>query len=180
MTRLPVPTRESLAPDAQAVWDMIAGPRGDVRGPHAMLLHNPSLARAVAALGERLRFQSSLPGAERELAILAAGREIGSRYEFVAHRPIAEREGARTEAIEAVRIDGPLDALTGRERLIIEVVRSLFRARALPDALYARAEAELDTQQLVELVTLAGFYGMIAFVLLGFEVDLPDDVAPPF
>ena len=180
MTRLPEPTRDALPPEAQAVWDMIAGPRGDVRGPHAMLLHNPSLAQAVAALGERLRFHSTLPGAERELAILTAGRESGSRYEFVAHRPIAEREGTRPEAIEVVRTDGPLDELTARERLIVEVVRSLYRTRSLPTEVYARAEAELETAQLVELVTLAGFYGMIAFVLLGFEVDLPAGVPPPF
>src|SRR5262249_28369750 len=80
---------------------------------------------------------------------------------------------ARPEAIEAVRANGPLDALTPRERLVVEVVRSLYRTRSLPGDLYARATAELETPQLVELVTLAGYYGMIAFVLLSFEVDLP-------
>src|SRR5436190_12505537 len=117
MARLPEPKREELDLDGQAAWDSIAESRGSVRGPFAMLMHNPSVARPVAELGERLRFHSSLPGAERELAILTAAREVGSRYEFVAHRPLAEREGARPEAIEAVRANGPLDALARRERL---------------------------------------------------------------
>ena len=72
------------------------------------------------------------------------------------------------------------DALTPRERLIVEVVRSLHRTRSLADDLYARATAELETPRLVELVTLAGYYGMIAFVLLAFEVDLPAGTEPPF
>lgn len=180
MARLSQPSRAQLSPEGQAAWDVIGGSRGSVRGPHLMLIHNPPLAAAVGRLGEQLRFNSTLPGAERELAILTAAREVGSAYEWIAHRPIAEREGARPEAIEAVRTLAAPDALSLRERVIVECVRSLYRTRALPDDLYARAAAELETAQLVELVTLAGFYGMIAFVLLGFEVELPEGTPAPF
>ena len=56
----------------------------------------------------------------------------------------------------------------------------LFRAHAIPDALYERAEADLGRQALVELVVLAGYYGLIGFVLNAFQADLPAGVRPPF
>jgi 4-carboxymuconolactone decarboxylase len=134
----------------------------------------------VAALGELLRFHSLLSGADRELAILAAGREVGAVYEWSAHEPLALREGTRPEAIDAVRNEQPLEGLQPREALIVSVVRALYQEHRLNDELYARAEGELGRAALVELVTLAGYYGMIGFVLNAFEVPLPAGATPAF
>ena len=180
MTRLPEVRRDALSPEGQAAYDQIASTRGDVRGPFALLLHHPALAERVAAVGEQLRFHSVLSGADRELAILAAGREVEAPYEWAAHEPIGLREGTRPEAIEVVRDRRPTTGLTPREALIIDTVRALYRDRRLSDDHYARAEAELGRQALVELVVLAGYYGMIGFVLNAFEMDLPAGVTPAF
>jgi 4-carboxymuconolactone decarboxylase len=97
----------------------------------------------------------------------------------VAHEPVALREGTRPEAIAVVRDDRSTHELTPREALLIETVRALYRARRLTPDQYAKAEAELGRQALIELVTLAGYYGMVAFVLNAFEVDLPPGTTPP-
>ena len=93
MARLPDLKREELDADSQAVWDRVAGSRGSVRGPFAILMHNPPLADRVAELGAQLRFRSSLTGAEKELAILTAGREVEAQYEWVAHEPLGTEGG---------------------------------------------------------------------------------------
>jgi 4-carboxymuconolactone decarboxylase len=173
MTRIPEPTREQLPADARGVFDRIAASRGGLRGPYGVLIHHPALADRVAALGEQLRFHSLLPGADRELAVLAAAREAESPYEWAAHEPIAQREGTRPEAIAAVRERRPPDGLSPRERTIIDTTRALYRTHRLTDGEYARAEAELGRSALIELVTLVGYYGLIAFVLNGFDVTLP-------
>lgn len=180
MARLADPKREELRPAAQAVWDRIGESRGAVRGPHGVLMHHPELARPVSEVGDYLRFHGLLPGADRELAILTAGREVEARYEWQAHEPIGLREGTRPEAIEVVRGNAPTDALQPRERVIIDVVRSLFRTHAIPGALYQSAEAELGREALIELVALVGYYGLIGFILNGFDVDLPPGAAPTF
>lgn len=176
MTRVPEPTRDQLDPAARAIYDRIAATRGATRGPYGVLLHHPALCERVAALGEQLRFHSLLPGADRELAILAAGREAEAPYEWAAHEPIALREGTRPEAIAVVRERRPTDGLRPREALLVDTVRALYRTHGLTAAEFARAEAELGRQALVELVTLAGYYGMIAAVLNAFDVDLPPDM----
>ncbi len=98
MSRLPAPTRDALPPEGQRAWDVIAGTRGGVPGPYGVLIRHPALAERVAALGTILRFEGALPGADRELAILTAGRELGARFEWHAHEPLARQEGVRPEA----------------------------------------------------------------------------------
>lgn len=180
MARLPEPRREDLPPESQAVWDRIQESRGGVRGPHSVLMYVPPLAAPVAEEGDYLRFHGTLPGADRELAILTAARELDVRYEWQAHEPIARREGATPAAIEVARTKGAAESLPARQRTIVEVVRSLVREHGIPDALFQRALTELGREQLVELVALAGYYGVIGFVLNGFEVDLPATAGPTF
>ena len=180
MARLPELTREEMSPEGQQAYDAITASRGRIVGPFAALLYHPALAEKVAAVGEQLRFHSMLSGAERELAILTAGREVEALFEWAAHEPIALREGTRPEAIAVVREQRATDGLAPREALIVDTVRALFRAHRLSDDQYARAEAGLGRQGLVELVVLAGYYSMIGFVLNTFEVDLPAGVTPAF
>jgi 4-carboxymuconolactone decarboxylase len=180
MARLRRLTREDLDAAEQSVYDRIAASRGAVRDPFATLLHHPLLAERVAALGEQLRFHSVLPGADRELAILTAGREVEALFQWADHEPVALREGTRPDAIEIVRHRGPTAALLPREALIVETVRALFRAHRLSDEQYQRAEAEFGRRGLVELVILAGYYSMMGFALNAFEIDLPDGATSAF
>jgi 4-carboxymuconolactone decarboxylase len=180
MARWTSVTRDGLPPEGQEAWDHIASTRGGVAGPYQVLIRVPPLAARVADLGTYLRFEGLLDAAERELAILTVAREIGSRYEWVGHEAIARREGTRAEAIEVVRAQGPTDGLAERERLIVELVRSLHREHRVPDALFAAAHDAFGQARLVELVGLAGYYGLIALVLVGFEVEPSGGAPPPF
>jgi 4-carboxymuconolactone decarboxylase len=180
VTRLPSLTRDQLDPDAQAVWDRVASSRGSVRGPHAFLMYQPALADRVAELGSQLRFRGGLSGADRELAILTAGREVEAAYEWAAHEPLGLKEGVRPEAIEVLRHQRTTTELEPREALIVDTVRALYRDHQIPDDLYARAEDTFGKHGLVELVVLVGYYGMIGFVLNAFEAELPPGAKPPF
>lgn len=180
MARLPSVSRDDLDPEDQAVYDRVASSRGSVRGPFSVLIHNPPVADRVAELGSQLRFRSTLNGADRELAILAAGREVEAPYEWYGHEALALEEGTRAEAIEVLRRRGSTDELTPHEALIVDVVRALYREHRVPADLYARAEAEFGRKTLVELVVLAGYYGLMGFTLNAFEADLPPGVKQPF
>lgn len=180
MARLPSLKREELGPEAQAVWGRVATSRGSVRGPHAFLMYHPPVADRAAELGAQLRFRGVLSGADRELAILTAGREVEATYEWAAHEPLGREEGVRPEAIEVLRHQRSTADLQPREAIIIDTVRALYRDHRIPDELYQRAEAAFGRQGLVELVVLAGYYGMIGFVLNAFEAELPEGVRPAF
>jgi hypothetical protein len=96
------------------------------------------------------------------------------------HEPFGRREGLPPETLELVRSAGSLDRLGPHERLIVEIVRSICASHSIPDDLYGRAAVELGPEFLVELVTLTGFYIMIAVLLLSFDFDLPEGAVQPF
>jgi 4-carboxymuconolactone decarboxylase len=176
MGRLPAPDRNALSPEDKAVWDRIAAVRGGVRGPFGVLMHVPQLADRVRDLEDYFRFDGELPAADRELVILVAAREMEARYAWARHEHRAHEEGTPEEAVAAVRSNGPLDELTRRDRLLVEITRTLLRTRRLTDAQYADAVAELGSRQLIELVALAGHYSLIGLTLGAFEVPQPDDL----
>ena len=66
--------RGELGGEAAELYDRIVESRGSMVRPFRVFLHAPHLARHIARLGHEVRFESALPGADRELAILAAGR----------------------------------------------------------------------------------------------------------
>ncbi|MEA2642855.1 MAG: 4-carboxymuconolactone decarboxylase [Chloroflexota bacterium] len=175
MSRLPAVEREALSSDGQAVWDRIAAVRGAVRGPFGVLIKVPPLADRVAALEDYFRFDGSLSEAERELVTLAAVREIGARYAWSRHEHRAREAHVAPEVIEALRTKGTLEALAPRDRIFVEVARSLSHTHRIPDELFKQAQDELGTETLVEAVTLTGHYHMIGLLLNGFDVPPPDD-----
>lgn len=180
MARLPKPSREQLPGDATAAWEKAANADGSLRGPHAALIYVPDISERVSELGDHLRNHGALTDADRELAICATVREGEARYAWQAHEGAGRRAGTRPEAIEILRSKGSSDALTPREKIIVDVVRSLAREHAIPDDLFQRALAELGQENLVELVALSGYYRLVGYVLNAFEVDLPANAAPTF
>jgi hypothetical protein len=95
---------------------------------------------------------------------------------ILAIRPSAGKRDALGCAAAAVRANAPLEGLTKRDRLLVEITRALLRTRRLTDTQYAEAVAELGEPQLIELVALAGHYSLIGLTLGAFEVPPPDDL----
>jgi 4-carboxymuconolactone decarboxylase len=180
MARLPRPKREELPAGADKAWALSANADGTLRGPHNALMYVPAISERVAELGDHLRNHGELADPERELAILATVREGEAHFAWQAHETAGRHAGTRPEAIEAVRGKGVLDGLTPRERIIIEVARSLARDHGLSNNLFKRAQDEFGTEQLVELVALCGYYRLVGYVLNAFQVDLPANAAPTF
>ncbi|HZT05792.1 MAG TPA: carboxymuconolactone decarboxylase family protein [Chloroflexota bacterium] len=171
MSRLPAPTRDSLNADAQAIWDRIAAARtGGMRGPSSILMNIPTLADRVDRIEEYFRNQAELPAPDRELIILATVREMGARFAWARHEVRAQNAGTRKEAVEVLRQQGPTDALTPRERVIVDTVRTLSRTKSLPKEQFDQALKALGQRQLIELVTLMGQYSLIGFVIQAFEI----------
>ena len=109
MARVPLIQQRGEVPEAGAYhFDAIAGSRGRIAGPFAVLLHSPEVAGRAAHLGSYLRFESTLPPAVKELAILAAAREFDCEFEWSHHVELAREAGAGEHAITVVAKNLPL------------------------------------------------------------------------
>ena len=179
MARLP-DVLGSLDPAAQKVYERIAAKRGKIRGPYVPLMHHPALAERVGDLGEYLRFDATLPGDLRELAVLITARHVAQPFEWVMHALVAKKEGLPDDVIELIRARGDLAALPARYVRAAKVVQHVLARESVPQPLQDQIQQEVGVTGLVELVVLTGYYQAIAAVLFAFDVPLPDGTPSPF
>ncbi len=163
--------RDDVAPEHHAAFDAIAETRGRVAGPFAVLFHSPEVAKRAAHLGAYIRFESSLAGAERELAILATARAMDCRYEWAAHVPLAEKAGVRLDAITAIRGRQAPAGLTPAEAEIVAYATELLGGHRVGGGLFEGLRKRLGARGMVELTATVGYYAMIASTLNAFEVE---------
>ena len=180
MAKLPDPLG-SLTPEAKTIYDKITAKRGQMRGgPFASLMHHPALAEKVGDLGEYLRFGGTLPGDIREMAILITARSVNQSYEWVAHARIARTEKLPDDVIERIRTRADLSTLAPRYARPARIIQHALAYESIPQGLLDSVKGELGVTGLMELVTLAGQYRLIAGVLFAFDTPLPDGTPAPF
>jgi 4-carboxymuconolactone decarboxylase len=165
--------------EQRQVHDRISsGPRGSVGGPFNALLRSPQLCDRVQGLGQFVRFESSLPGRVRELAILVTAHHWRAQYEWYAHSRIAREEGLDQTVIDAIREgnDEPFDdpAL----QVTREFAASLLATGRVPDSVHDSAAELFGERGVVDLVGTIGYYCLVSLTLNTFEVAVPADAAP--
>lgn len=176
-TRVPMITdRAQVDPEHQHHFDSIEDSRGSVRGPYSVLMNSPELAGRAAHLGSYIRFESTLTGPIRELAILTTVREFECPYPWSGHVSLALDEGVSEETIEVIADDTSVASLDEIEQLVIRFGRQLLRDTRIDDAIFDGVKERLGTHGVIELAGTIGYYSTMSCVLNA--VDFGDQTAP--
>jgi 4-carboxymuconolactone decarboxylase len=150
----------------------LPGPNGKPLNVFLTLAHRPELLRRVNALGGYFMVHGAIAPRERELVILRTAAHARSEYEIGQHRRIGAEAGLSAAEIEAV-----LDPASGHgwpqpDGALLAFVDELVETGTVSDAAWESLAGEYDDLQRVELLTLIGFYRMLAGVLHGLGVEL--------
>lgn len=178
MGRIHFPTPDDMSPEQRQVFDkIVSGPRGTLVGPLRAALHNPVLADRWQQLGQVLRFETSLPPALNELAILLTARRWNSVLEWAIHERDATREGLDATWIDAIRIGkipdfGAQDAAAE----IYDYVCQLLNLGTTDQPAYDAVRLRWHEVGVVELTAVVGYYSMVAMTLNTHQIPLPDSV----
>lgn len=157
---------QRLTPEQRrAVEEIVSGPRGGLNGPFLTLLRSPELMTRVQKVGEFLRFESSLPPAVMELAILLVAKRWNQGFEWVFHRPLALRAGVPESVVEAVAAGRRPDDLPEQLAATWDLVSELVSTGEVGDAAFEAAHRVLGETVLVELVATVGYYTTLAMVM---------------
>lgn len=179
MSRVPDLPLEDLTPEQRRVYDEIAGTRGGVvRGPFAIWLRSPAVADRANQFGNALRLDGKLDRRLFELMVLIIARRWSAQYEWFAHERAALEAGVSPGAVEAIRHRRLPELVRDDERLVYEIITELTDTRTLSQPSYDRAVALLGLGLLVELITAAGFYTMVAMMLNAFDAPVPGGRRP--
>ena len=174
MSRFTPPDVAALSPEQRAVYEATrAGRRGTVPANGLAWLPSPELAGRAAHLGEFVRYGTSLPPAQSELAILVVARHWSCQYEWAIHAVEAAKAGVADAVIAAIA-GQRRPALDGTDAVVFDVAGAVVATGAVPAATFAAGEAALGQQGRVELVGLVGYYTMVAMTLNAFAVPAPD------
>ena len=174
--RINFPMPEDMNTAQRQVYDQIvSGPRGTLVGPLRAALLNPTLADRWQRLGQVLRFETSLPAALNELAILVTARRWNSDLEWAIHLRDAERAGLnRTYATAILACRAPDFGDDAPAREVYEFARQIVETGHVDDAAYNDVLARWGEVGAVELTAVVGYYSMVAMTLNAHRIPLPD------
>jgi len=148
-------------------------------GPYNPLLRSPELGKRTFALLDYLRFNTSVPRRLNEFAILIQARLWTSQVEWLAHYPIALREGMSEAALADLKAGRRPASMKADEAAVYDLCMEISTTHKVSDATYRRAAQVLTEQQLVDLLTLSGTYTTLAMLMNAFEQGVPPGTTPP-
>jgi 4-carboxymuconolactone decarboxylase len=181
MARVPPAAKESMPQHLREAFDAVVQSRGGLprTGPVSVMINSPEACRRAFHFSDYLRRESTLAPHVQELAMLVTARELDCQYIWNAHAASGKKAGLSAELVEALRDKQPLPALTSEEAAVITYGREFFRTHRVSRGAFQAAQELLGVQGLAELTMLMGFYGMLAFHLNAFDVDIPAERTEP-
>ena len=175
----PIPSDKLTDAQKKAIEEFKAARSVDISGPFVPLLRSPEVMSRARAMGDYLRYKSSLPPRLSEFVILLTARRWTQQYEWHAHQPLALQGGLRAEVVTAIAAGRRPDGMTEDEDAVYTLWDEVQRTQSVGDATYARAIGKVGEQGVIDVLGITGYYTMLAMVMNTARTPLPDGVKPP-
>ena len=174
----PLPAERLSEAQRQAVAEFRAARGADLTGPFHPLLRSPELMTRTRAMGDYLRYKTTLPPRLSELVILMTARAWTQQYEWNAHYPIAIKAGVDPRVALAIAEGRRPEAMSAEETALFDLCTELHRDHAVSDVTYTRAVTHFGEQGVVEAIGISGYYTMLAMVLNTARTPAVDNGSP--
>jgi alkylhydroperoxidase family enzyme len=150
------------------------GPKGlNVLGT---LAQHPALMQAYHTFNGHILYTNTLDARQRELLVLRVAARRGAEYEWRQHVFIARDLGFTDADIERIA-EGPHAAgWAPLDAAMVRAVDELVADAEIAEGTWAELAAELDRQQLMDLVFTVGAYDLLAMAFKSFGVELDADL----
>ena len=156
------------------VRNILAGPRTGVRGPFNGLLRSPVLGDRAQSLGAYVRYESVLPAALREMAILMTAAHWRAEYEWYAHKRDALEAGLDPDIVDAIGRYRRPAGMQADEAALYDFANELLGTQRVGDAAYAAAVEAFGEQGVIDIIGTLGYYTLVSFVLNVDEHPVPE------
>jgi 4-carboxymuconolactone decarboxylase len=175
--RMPeIPADKMTDAQKQAASEFAEGRGYAVRGPFAAMLRSPEVMLRAKAMGDYVRFKTTMPARLNELAIIITARQWTQNYEWQAHRPLAEKAGLKPEIAQAIADGHRPTGMTEDEDIVYDFSMELHVNKSVSDATYKRALEKFGEQGIIDLTAVNGYYSFNAMILNVARTALPANV----
>jgi 4-carboxymuconolactone decarboxylase len=169
----PIPPDTLTDAQRKAIAEFKTARSADVSGPFIPLLRSPEVMTRARAMGDYLRFRSSLPPRLSEFIILITARRWTQQYEWNAHQPLALQGGVKADVVKAIAEGRRPEHMAADEEAVYTLIEEVDRNRSVSDATYASAVAAVGEQGVVDTLGLVGYYTTLALVMNTARTPLP-------
>jgi 4-carboxymuconolactone decarboxylase len=188
--RFPIIPPDQMNAEQKKLFEtIISGPRaqnygGDAanhvlkRGPFNAWMRSPEFGLKIQAVGEQIRFKSSIPKHLNEFAILITAREWTSQYEWYAHHALAMKAGLDPKIAEDLAAGKRPANMKEDEAAVYDFCIQLHRSKKVDDATFKRAKALFGEQGVIDLIGVSGYYTAVSMTLNVAEVPVPGGTLP--
>jgi AhpD family alkylhydroperoxidase len=167
--------RDSVTPEAAALYDVLLAQRGVIPNMFKVLAYSPAVAKGVAGFLKPLLSDGALPGWYKELVAVRVSILCESEYAIRAHSISAQKKGASPSQIAAVG-DFENGPYTEKEKLGFRLAGRLHGGgREVDDIFYGELQSVFDDAALVELFLTAAAFEMFPRFIEGLRIP----VTPP-
>ncbi len=174
----PIPAEKLTDAQREAMKEFTAARMANVSGPFWPLLRSPEVMSRARAMGDYLRFKSSLPPRLSEFAILITARHWTQAYEWDAHHRLAIEGGLSADITAALAEGRRPDKMADDEAALYTFCTELHQNKSVSDATYARAVAAFGENGVVDIIGISGYYTMLAMMLNTARTPLPGGRQP--
>jgi 4-carboxymuconolactone decarboxylase len=175
----PLPAEKLTEVQQKAIAEFKAARSVDISGPFVPMLRSPEVMNRARALGDYLRYKSSLPPRLSEFVILLTARRWTQQYEWNAHQPLAVAGGLRADIVKAIADGRRPEGMADDEQAVYTLFDEVQKNQGVSDASYARAVAAVGEPGVIDVLGITGYYTMLAMVMNTTRTPLPPGVTPP-
>lgn len=155
---------------------LLVDEEGQLIGPPAAWMLAPELGLGLERVGYEMRFGLSITPRHREIVILLVAAAEDNDFERFAHRQAARHAGLTDDEIAALDV-GAFRPVDEYESALTAATLSVLTHGALEEDDWDRAEAVLGSRTIFEVVTLVGWYRLVALQLRVFRIEPPSPAA---
>ena len=178
--RLPQLTTDQLNPQQRALADEILKVSSvGLGGPYNSMLRSPDMGERMFKLLDYLRFNTSVPRRLNEFAILIQARLWTSQVVWLAHYPLAIKEGVSEATAADLKANRRPASMKPDEAAVYDLCMEISTTHAVSDMTYRRAAQILSERQVVDLITTSGTYATLAMMMNTVQQGVPPGAAPP-
>jgi alkylhydroperoxidase family enzyme len=149
-------------------------PRDDPTAGMAALgvfAHHPQLARAFTTFNGHILWDTTLSPRQRQLAILRVAFRRQATYVWREHSRSSLSAGLTQEEVDRVREAPTVPGWSPFEAALLTAVDELIDDGCIADASWSVLAAELDVQQLADLVCTVGCYETTSLLFRSFGLE---------
>jgi 4-carboxymuconolactone decarboxylase len=173
----PIPEEKYTEGQKKAAEEFLATRKTPVFGPFIPLIRSPEMMLRAAAMGDYLRYRSSIGQKLSEFTILITAREWTQDYEWYVHHPLALKAGVKPEIAEAIFEGRRPQGMSEDEETVYDFVTELNHTKRVGDATYNRAVKLVGEQGVIDITGLQGYYALLAMTLNVAKLEPPKDAA---